>query len=66
MWLDKHPGNVSYMSAEIQNEMIMIISRQIVEAITHRKKVGRWFAVCADKTAENKTEQVSQILHYVY
>jgi len=55
------------MSAEIQHEMIMIVIKQIVEAIMHRIKLAKWFAVCADKTADSsKTEQVSQILHYVY
>ena len=66
-WLDTHPGNVSYMSAEIQNEMIVIIGKQILETITHRVTSAKWFAVCADETADtSKAEQVSQILRYVY
>ena len=66
-WLDKHPGNVSYMSAEIQNEMITIIGQQILNAIKARLQQAKWFSICADETADtSKTEQVSIIIRYVY
>lgn len=66
-WLDKHPGNVSYMSAEIQNEMITIVGTQIIQTIRDRVKYAKWFSICADETADNsKTEQVSIIVRYIY
>jgi hypothetical protein len=66
-WLEKHPRNVSYMSAEIQNEMIDINAKQIMQTVTDHVKAAKWFSICADETADTSgSEQLSLILRYVY
>jgi hypothetical protein len=42
-YLEKHPGNVSYMSVEKQNEMIDVTAKQIMQTVTGRDKSAKWF-----------------------
>ena len=32
-WLDNHPGNVSWLSPDIQNEMIEILANNIIDIV---------------------------------
>ena len=60
------PGNATYTSGQIQNELIDIIGRQIRQYIAFRVQQAKWFTVIADEVtdASNK-EQLSLVVRFV-
>jgi hypothetical protein len=59
-------GNASYISPQIQNEIIMAICEVITDNIASRVISSGCFAVLADETKDaSKSEQISIILRFV-
>ena len=59
------PGNATYTSGQIQNELIDIIGRQIRQYIASRVQQAKWFTVIADEVtdASNK-QQLSLVVRF--
>ncbi|XP_063590423.1 zinc finger MYM-type protein 1-like [Penaeus indicus] len=65
-WLDSHPENVSWLSNDIQNEMISIISDNVVETIREQVKKSRFYSVECDEVTSHKDSYMSIVLRYVH
>ncbi len=60
-------GNATYLSHQIQNEMIDVIGTAISEEIVRRLKEAKFFAVIVDETPDTShKEQLSITVRYVY
>lgn len=59
-------GNATYLSPQIQNEIVLSISDVILDSICDRVTKSGCFALLADETKDaSKTEQISIILRFV-
>ena len=59
-------GNATYLSPQIQNEIIFAISDEILDSVCKRVLKSGYFALLADETKDaSKTEQISIILRFV-
>lgn len=57
----------SYLSKNIQNEIIGIISQTVKEKIINEVKASQYFSIIVDSTPDkSRTEQVSVIVRYVH
>ena len=65
-WLEGHPGNVSWLGARIQNEMIDIIATKTLETIIGQVKEARFYSVECDEVTSHKHSYMSIVLRYVY
>lgn len=65
-WLLNHPGNASFLSKDIQNEMIDQIAKHIQESILKEIKQNNYFSVECDEVASHKREFMSLVLRYVF
>jgi len=65
-WLEKHPGNVTYMSAEIQNEFINIAAERIRNQVsTDVRNAGYFSLICDEVSDVSNTEWITIVLRYV-
>ena len=65
-WLDKHPGNFSFTSPDIQNEMIKIATDKIRESISLEVRDSGYFALICDEVSDvGNIEWVTIVLCYV-
>ena len=65
-WLNSHPENVSWLSNDIQNEMIGIISDNVLETIKEQVKKSRFYSVECDEVTSHKHSYMSIVLRYVH
>lgn len=64
--LEASARNCTYLSPEIQNELISYMGKSISSTIVHEVKVARYFTLLIDETTDTgHLEQVSFILRYV-
>ena len=64
--LRKDINNATYRSKTIQNQLIKIISDQILEGIIAKVKTAKFFAVSADEATDNGLQtQLTMTLCYV-
>ena len=64
--LQHMPGNATYLSPTIQNEMIDIVGNSILEIIAQRVKLSGYYSVLMDETTDARhIEQVSIMVRYV-
>lgn len=65
-WLDTTPGNVSYLSPKIQNELISCIATVILDQLVSKVKDAKFFSVLLDETMDRgKQEQASFVIRHV-
>jgi hypothetical protein len=69
--LNKHlqdaPKNATYLSPQIQNELIALCGKQIMDTITDECKAAIFYTLLADECADvSNTEQISLCLRYVH
>ena len=65
-WLENHPGNVSWLSPDIQNEMIEIIANKILEVIMMQVNESKYYSVKCNKVTSHKHSYMSIVLRYVF
>ena len=65
-WLDSHPGNVSWLSPDIQNEMIEILGNKILDIIKMQVKESKYYSVECDEVTSHKHSYMSIVLRYVF
>ena len=65
-WLDNHPGNVSWLSPDIQNEMIEILANKIIDIIKMQVNESKYYSVECDEVTSHKHSYMSIVLHYVH
>ena len=65
-WLDSHPGNVSWLGHDIQNEMIDIVSQNVVETIKKEILQSKYYSVECDEVTSHKKSYMSIIIRYVF
>jgi len=64
-WITNHPGNVSWLSPQIQNELLQMIAAECVEAIATKCR-GRIFSIMCDEVRDrSNTELMSVVVRYV-
>ena len=64
--LKSGPSNATYLSPEIQNEVIGILASMIRGDIINNKKQAPYVAILADETKyASKKEQLAIVLHYL-
>lgn len=63
-WIDSHPGNVSWMSHDIQNELIHLLSTEVITRIANECK-GRFFSIMCDEVSDrSNNELLSLVVRY--
>lgn len=65
-WLDTHPGNVSWISPDIQNEMIEILANHILDIIKIQVQESKYYSVECDEITSHKHSYMSIVLRYVF
>ena len=65
-WLDNHPGNVSWLSPDIQNEMIEILANNIIDIIKMQVNESKYYSVECDEVTSHKHSYMSIVLRYVF
>ncbi len=66
-WLENRRGNCSWMSKDIQNEMIRILRDKINLRLSDMVESAICFSIALDETLDyGKLEQVSLIIRFVY
>lgn len=61
------PKNAKYTHHSIQNEILGIMSRMVIESIANEVQKSKYFSVLADETKDiSKTEQLSVMVRYYY
>lgn len=64
-WITTHPGNVSWLSPQIQNELIEVVAAECVGAIAKQCR-GRVFSVMCDEVRDrSNTELMSVVVRYI-
>jgi len=64
-WITTHPGNVSWLSPPIQNELLQMIAGECVEAIATNCR-GRIVSLMCDEVRDrSNTELISVVVRYV-
>ena len=66
IWLEKHPGNASYLSKTIQNELLEVLCKFIKSAIADELKENAYYTVQCDEVSSHKREFMSVVLRYIY
>jgi hypothetical protein len=65
MWLDNHPQNVSWLSPEIQNDLIHLLAVEVVLTIANECQ-GRCFSIMCDEVSDrSNNELLSVVVRYV-
>ena len=65
-WLKNHPENVSWSSNDIQNEMINIISDNVLETIEEQIENSQFYSVECDEVTTRKHSYMSIVLRCVH
>ena len=65
-WLDTHPENVSWLSPDVQNEMIKILADHILYIVKMQVKQRKYYTVEWDDVTSHKHSYTSIVLRYVY
>jgi hypothetical protein len=65
-WLENHPGNVSWLSPDIQNEMIEILANKILDVIKMQVNESKYYSVECDEVTSHKHSYMSIVLRYVF
>ncbi|CAB4028101.1 zinc finger MYM-type 1-like [Paramuricea clavata] len=65
-WLDTYPGNVLWLSPDIQNEMIEILANHILDIIKMQVKESKYYSVECDEVTSHKHSYMSIVLRYVF
>jgi len=60
-----HPGNASYLSPDIQNQLIKVLYETTVDVIKTEAADAQYFGIEADKVSDTGKEFISIILRYV-
>lgn len=61
------PKNAKYTHHSIQNEILSIMSRMVIESIANEVQKSKYFSVLADEIKDiSKTEQLSVMVRYYY
>ena len=64
--LKEFPSNATYLSPDIQNELITLISEEILPSISSEVKDASCFAVIADETTDKLLKsQLSIVVRYL-
>lgn len=62
---NQRPGNATYTSPDIQNELLELCAEQVVEKIIAQVKESKYFSIMADETTDtSKHTQLSMFLRY--
>ena len=65
-WLDSHPGNVTYMSSEIQDEMISIVANKIRSELSSDIAEAGMFSIICDEVSDIANgEWITVVIRYV-
>ena len=64
-WMMHHPGNVSWLSPSIQNEMIDIVGHQILKTISEQAKDKPFAILCDEVSDVSRHEYLSVVIRYV-
>jgi hypothetical protein len=65
-WVNKRPKNATYMSPEVQNDMIDIVGKAVVATIVGEINGSGAYSIMVDETMDvSKVEQVSFCVRYV-
>ena len=65
-WLDSRPENVSWLSHDIQNEMIDLLSQNVIETRKEQILESKYYSVECDEVTSHKKSYMSFIVRYVY
>ena len=65
-WLDSRPENVSWLSHDIQNEMIDLLSQNVIETMKEQILESKYYSVECDDVTSHKKSYMSFIVRYVY
>eukprot|EP00794_Sanderia_malayensis_P015569 gene15569-17145_t len=65
-WLDSHPENVSWLSHDMQNEMIDPLSQNVIETMKEQILESKYYSVECDEVTSHKKSYMSIIVRYVY
>ena len=61
--LQSAPRNATYLSADIQNQLIQAMGDEVLDEITKQLKEARFFSLLVDETSDiSRQEQVSFVL----
>jgi len=64
-WLENHPRNVSWLSPEIQNDLIHLLAVEVVQTIARECQM-RYFSVMCDEVSDrSNSELLSVVVRYV-
>ena len=64
--LMEHVRNTTYLSPDIQNELIHIIIKEIIQSgIKEEIKDAKFFSIMADKTTTHNNEQCASCVRFV-
>lgn len=66
LWLQNHPGNISWLSPDIQNEMIEILANNIIDIIKMQVNESKYYSVECDEVTSHKHLYMSIVLRYVH
>ena len=65
-WLDSRPENVSWLSHDIQNEMIDLLSQNVIETMKEQILESKYYSVECDEVTSHKKSYMSIIVRYGY
>ena len=65
-WLDSRPENVSWLSHDMQNEMIDLLSQNVIETMKEQILESKYYSVECDEVTSHKKSYMSIIVRYVY
>jgi len=65
-WLDSHPGNASYLSPDIQNQIISVLFETVINEIKTEVTSSACYGIEADEVSDTTgKEYVSIIIRYI-
>jgi Domain of unknown function (DUF4371) len=65
-WLDSHPGNVTYMSSEIQDEIISILANKIRNAMSNDITQTGMLSLISDEASDvGNGEWITVVIRFV-
>jgi len=65
-WLDTHPGNVTWLGHDVQDEMIEIIAQAVIEIIREYIVDSKYYSVMCDEVTSHKHSYMSIVIRYVH
>jgi hypothetical protein len=64
-WVELHPRNVSWLSPEIQNDLIHLLALEVVSCIASECQ-GRYFSIMCDEVSDrSNNELLSVVVRYI-